>query len=105
MDHQLNYRLKPGQYHYVKEDGDLILKGEGEVVRLTPRQFRAFKDKFVPADEEADILPKTQEKRRRLRMDHHGGGRYNVVNLDDDEKPLNSDWLTREEALDLMEAG
>ena len=100
------YKIKPGQYHWHKENGKSKLFGEGDVLDLTPQQFRSFRDKFVPATAEGQkaLEPKDLEKRARLEMKHHGGGRYHVFNSDSGKR-ITDNFVTKAEATDLVERG
>ena len=107
------FRLKQGYgKHYIGlrcyEEGDIIdafgieefggAQDKFEEVVL-PKRVRASKpapiSKPEPEPESEDELESESEPM--LKMTHHGGGRYNVVNSVTDEI-INDGWLTKEEA-------
>lgn len=101
------YRIAPGQKHYMRvqkkpgKKGGMVCHTEGQVVELTDRQARAFRDKLVPMDQTADQLAKKETAvPPEFSLHHVGAGRYNVVNAQ--KKPVNEKPMPKEEAKKVM---
>ena len=85
-----NFNIKGNKHKRVSESGDILV--------CPPRLIAPFMDKF----ERVDILPSPATAvLKQLKRVHKGGGRYDVINNSTGNK-LNNDYLTKEEANDLI---
>ena len=84
-------RKEPGKGRVVYKPGDIM-----KVENIS--ELGGAKDKFDildPVPEEGEL--KLEESSAVLKMEHRGGGRYNVVNTETDEA-VNDEYLTKKEA-------
>jgi len=102
------FRLRKGfGKHILSENNkDMTIKGKrlkrivepGDILVCPPSKVGAFMDKFM----RIDVLPKKEKvEQKRLKREHHGGGRYNVINIVSGVK-LNDGFLTKDEANEMI---
>lgn len=87
-------------FHVRKESGKgKVVYYPGDIMTVSDiKELGGAKDKFEildPVPEEDEFKPDTDVTF--LKMDHRGGGRYNVVNVETGEA-VNDEFLTKKEA-------
>ena len=126
------YRLRTGSKHTARRGGKLIPLKPGDTIFLTNTALKAFGDKFEKAFEvnhevisgkpmkrlstsEAAVKAKEEDKLESestepeddespsLEMKHRGGGRWIVVDTNDDDLKMHEGYLTKKEATALVE--
>ena len=71
------YRVRPGMAHYYKGEKHT----GGQILSLTDRQYKAFRDKFIPTEETEDIITKrlTEDDSKKFVLagrERHSSSRY-----------------------------
>lgn len=93
-------------FHIRKEAGKgTVTYKPGDIMKVTDiSELGGAKDKFeildlIPEENELDLDAPVAA----LKMEHRGGGRYNIVNVETDE-PVNEEYLTKKEATAMLDA-
>lgn len=91
-------------FHIRQEEGKGRVKYlPGDIMEVENiKELGGAADKFEILDPVPEENPIELDKpATTLKMEHRGGGRYNVINIETDE-PINEDYLTKKEAEEMV---
>lgn len=96
------YRIAPGQRHYMREPGQkrgMTCFTAGQKVKLYPHQAKPFRDKLIPVKQSQEQASQSiQPKQAEFFKKHSGAGKYNVFSATQADVALNEEPMTKAEA-------